>query len=278
MKHLIILIFSPFFVCSQDLNELKKISVVYTVGHYNFGDTGNYEKQEITNFSIDENSNFNRTLIHIKKRYVYNPITKLNDLTNNDTLKSSEVSLVKNSQISTLIESLNVSKDNFNTNKIASHISNIKTKEILEVATNYKMDFYFIDDESNKIDEVGRQYIRKIKSYDFLDSFIIKNKPSLEYEKVVIDNWNNLQLIFYSSTDTTRFVFQLYDLLGQPFRKTVNNKFNDSNRFINVEVNLNLFEILSKNSSTRKAISIDSLKKEYIIWYIKNRKWKNNGS
>ncbi len=278
MKHLIILIFFPIFVCSQDLNELKKISVVYTVGHYNFGDTGNYEKQEITNFSIDKNSNFKRTFFKIKKRYVYNPLTNLNDLTNNDTLKNSEVSLVKNSQISALIESLNVSKHNFNTNKIASHISNLKTKEILEVATNYKMDFYFIDDESNKIDEVGRQYIRKIKSYDFLDSFIIKNKPSLEYEKVVIDTWNNLQLIFYSSTDTTRFVFQLYDLLGQPFRKTVNNRFNDSSRFINVEVNLNLFKILSKNSSTRKAISIDSLKKDYIIWYIKNRKWKNNGS
>ena len=98
-------------------------------------------------------------------------------------------------------------------------------------------------------------------------------KPSLEYEMVVMDAWNNLTISFCEQTDTTKYRFQFYELLGQPFSKTINNDYSHRVRFVNSDVNGLLTKILPRNSLTAKAIGFDRLKEEYIAWFIGNKIW-----
>jgi hypothetical protein len=115
--------------------------------------------------------------------------------------------------------------------------------------------------------------IKKIKRLYLIDTFLLLRKPSLEYEMVVMDAWNSLTISFCEQTDTIKYSFQFYELLGQPFSKTVNNDYSHRVRFVNSDVNGLLTKILPRNSLTAKAIGFDRLKEEYIAWFIGNKIW-----
>ena len=172
-----------------------------------------------------------------------------------------------------MLDNLNNSKDNFDKENILPFLSTISTQEVLAVAKKYGKDYWFIDDENGKVDEFGRERIKKIKNFYLLDTFLLKQKPSLEYEMFVTDAWNNLTISFYEQKDTTKYSFQFYTLLGQPFSKTINNEYSNRKRFINSEVNNLLTKILPSNSFTKKAIGYSALKEKYILWFIDNNMW-----
>jgi hypothetical protein len=273
MRHFILLILLPFSAQAQDLTKVKRVSFKHTVGHYNFGDTGHYEKEEITEFVPISKNKFSRSAFIITKRYIANPETKENNLSISDTTTSKSDKYFAIAVFQSLVENLNRTKDNFKKENILPFLSTINKTEILSVAKNHDKDFWFIDDKNGKVDEVGKERIKKIKQFHFIDSFLIKQRPSLENEMVVIDAWNNLTISFCEQSDTTKYRFQFYELLGQPFSKTINNDFSHKKRFINSEVNNLLTKILPRNSFTEKAIRFDSLKDKYILWYIDNKMW-----
>jgi hypothetical protein len=257
----------------QDLTQIKKVSLHYTIGHYNFGDTGRYEKEEIIEFAPVSKNRFLRRSYKITKRYITNPQTKENNLSVNDTILDKSDKFYSFETFQTLLDNLNNSKDNFGKENILPLLSSISTKEVLGVAKKYGKDYWFIDDENGKVDEFGKERIKKIKHFYLLDSFLLNEKPSLKYEMVVTDAWNNLTISFCEQNDTTNYRFQFYTLLGQPFSKTINNDYSHRTRFINSQVNNLLTKILPSNSFAEKAIGFEGLKKKYILWCIDNKMW-----
>ncbi|MBK8788164.1 MAG: hypothetical protein IPN43_17160 [Chitinophagaceae bacterium] len=273
MRHFLLLILFPFASQGQDLTKVKKISFRYTIGHYSFGDTGRYEREEITEFVPVSSNSFSRSTFTITKRYVQNSETKENNLSVKDTILSKSDKSFSLSTFHDLLDNLNKTKDNFEKANLLPFLSPISKKEILSVAKKHHNEFWLIDGENGRVDKVGRERIKKIKRLYLLDTFLLMRKPSLEYEMVVMDAWNNLTISFCEQTDTTKYSFQFYELLGQPFSKTINNDYSHRVRFVNSDVNGLLTKILPRNSLTAKAIGFERLKEEYIAWFIGNKIW-----
>ena len=273
MRHFVLLILFPFAAHGQDLNKIKKISLQYTVGHYNFGITGRYEKEEIIEFIPVPKTRLSRNSFTITKRYVHNPETKENNLSVNDTSSITSGNSFSFITFQSLLNSLNKTKDNFNKETILPFVSSISKTEILSVAKKLGESFWFIDEETKRVDKFGREKMRKIKQFHFLDSFLLRRKPYLIYETIVSDAWNYFTISFCELNDTTTYGFQLFSLLGQPFNKTINNDYSHRKRFINTEVNNLLTNILPKKSFAKKVIGFERLNEEYILWFIDNKMW-----
>lgn len=273
MRHFVLLILFPFAAHGQDLNKIKKISLQYTVGHYNFGITGRYEKEEIIEFIPVSKTRLSRNSFTITKRYVHNLETKENNLSVNDTSSITSGNSFSFITFQSLLNSLNKTKDNFNKETILPFVSSISKTEILSVAKKLGESFWFIDEETKRVDKFGREKMRKIKQFHFLDSFLLRRKPYLIYETIVSDAWNYFTISFCELNDTTAYGFQLFSLLGQPFNKTINNDYSHRKRFINTEVNNLLTNILPKKSFAKKVIGFERLNEEYILWFIDNKMW-----
>ncbi|MBK6381764.1 MAG: hypothetical protein IPF72_19725 [Chitinophagaceae bacterium] len=166
-----------------------------------------------------------------------NSETKENNLSVKDTILSKSDKSFSLSTFHDLLDNLNKTKDNFEKANLLPFLSPISKKEILSVAKKHHNEFWLIDGENGRVDKVGRERIKKIKRLYLLDTFLLMRKPSLEYEMVVLDAWNNLTISFCEQTDTTKYSFQFYELLGQPFSKTINNDYSHRVRFVNSDVN-----------------------------------------
>ena len=273
MRHFILLILFPFSTKAQDLTKVEKISFRYTIGHYNFGDTGRYEREELIEFIPESKTRFSRSSFAITKRYIPNTETKENNLSVRDTISYKSDKSFSQSTFQNLLDNLNKTKDNFKKENLVPFLSTITKKEILSIAKKHDNDFWFTDDENGRLDKYGRERIKKIKQLYLIDSFLLLRKPSLEYEMVVMDAWNNLTISFFEQTDTVKYRFQFYELFGQPFSKTINNDYSHRTRFVNSDVNGLLTKVLPRNSLTAKAIGFERLKEEYIVWFIENKMW-----
>ena len=273
MRHFILLILFPFSTQAQDLTKVEKISFRYTIGHYNFGDTGRYEREELIEFIPESKTRFSRSSFAITKRYIPNTETKENNLSVRDTISYKSDKSFSQSTFQNLLDNLNKTKDNFKKENLVPFLSTITKKEILSIAKKHDNDFWFTDDENGRLDKYGRERIKKIKQLYLIDSFLLLRKPSLEYEMVVMDAWNNLTISFFEQTDTVKYRFQFYELFGQPFSKTINNDYSHRTRFVNSDVNGLLTKVLPRNSLTAKAIGFERLKEEYIVWFIENKMW-----
>lgn len=273
MRHFILLILFPFSTQAQDLTKVEKISFRYTIGHYNFGDTGRYEREELIEFIPESKTRFSRSSFAITKRYIPNTETKENNLSVRDTISYKSDKSFSQSTFQNLLDNLNKTKDNFKKENLVPFLSTITKKEILSITKKHDNDFWFTDDENGRLDKYGRERIKKIKQLYLIDSFLLLRKPSLEYEMVVMDAWNNLTISFFEQTDTVKYRFQFYELFGQPFSKTINNDYSHRTRFVNSDVNGLLTKVLPRNSLTAKAIGFERLKEEYIVWFIENKMW-----
>ena len=273
MRQFVLLILFPFASHGQDLTRVKKISFRYTVGHYNFGDTGRYEREEIAEFIPVSKNGLSRSTYTITKRYIPNPETKANNLSVKDTISNKSDKSFSFSVFQVLLSNLNETKDNFKKENLFQFLSTINKKQILSVAKKNDKSYCFIDDENGRVDKFGQERIKKIKHLYLIDSFLLLRKPSLEFETVVVDAWNSLTITLFEQIDTIKYSFQFYELLGQPFSKTINSDYTNRVRFINSDVNGLLTKILPHNSLTAKAIGFDRLKEEYILWFIANKLW-----
>jgi hypothetical protein len=272
-KFLLVVLLFPIVLHAQDLNKINKIIFNYNIGGYNFGDTGYYAKEETVEFTRTKGKTFSRHTVDVIKRYVYNPATEQNNLSINDTVLNKRNSKFSLTDFQILIDQLNVTKDNFDVHNIKTRLPALDKKEILSIAKRYNKDFWFIDDETKKTDEFGREKIEKIKSYNFLDSFLKAEKPDPRFEWAIIDAWNSFTIRFVEQRDTIKYTFQLYSLLGQPFSRIVNRDFSKRTLSINSEVNGELIKFLLRNSIARKAIGYNQLQEKYILWFINNQMW-----
>lgn len=243
----------------------------YNVGHYNFGDTGYYAKEEVIQFFPISKGIYARAYYLVTKRYVANQATGQNNLSINDTLKYSSSKNLSFDIFQELIDNLNSSKGNFEKEFLFPFLTNIKRKDIVSVAQKYKLDNWLLDEETGKIDKIYNPDFRNIKDYNLLDTFLLQKKPTLENETVIIDVWNNLTISFIGSSDTTNFTFRFYNFMGQPFTKTVNRNYSSSERLVNANANILLSRILPDKSLAKKATWADKIKEEYIIWYLKTK-------
>ena len=150
-------------------------------------------------------------------------------------------------------------------------MTKIKRQDILSVAQKYKLDKWLLDEETGKIDKIYNPDFRKIKDYNLFDTFLLQKKPTLENEMVIIDAWNNLTISFIEDSDTTNFSFRFYNFMGQPFSKTINSNYSNSERFVNANANILLSIILPDKSFVKKVTSVDKIKEDYIFWYLKNK-------
>jgi len=273
MRHFILLILIPLSIQAQDLTKVEKISFQYRIGHYNFGDTGRYEREELIEFIPVSKSRFLRSSFAITKRYTPNPETKENNFSVKDTITNKSDKSFSISTFQNLLDNLNITKDNFNKENLSPFLSTITQKEILSIAKKNDNDFWFIDGENGRVDKSGRERIKKIKRLYLIDSFLLMRKPRLELVSVVMDAWNYLTVSFFEQTDTVKYQFQFFEVLGQPFSKIINDDYSQRTRLVNSDVNGLLIKVLPGNSLTAKAIGFDKLKEEYIVWFIENKLW-----
>ncbi|MGS0747802.1 hypothetical protein [Halpernia sp. GG3] len=246
------LIFLPMFLFSQNLK------INYKIGGYGFGEKGEYEREEIINiYPIKEN--FRLNYLQLKKSSVFNDVTGKNDRSETDTIEIKNQNLNKN-HVGELFSELNQNKNNFNYKFISQNLDKKISKSLIIKTAKKCNIFYFIgDDDSDRIDEFGRKKIREIKKLKQFEKFIDSIKPNLEEFFVHTDTWNSARII----TQTKNYKLDFLNVLGQPITER-------NERFINLNVNLALLNILPKNSLLRKKLSFESLYEDYIFWYLKN--------
>ncbi len=257
----------------QNLTKTKKIIFKYSKGFSSLNSAGEYDKEEILEFIPISNDIFKRKILSIRRKYVYNPKTQKNDILVVDSTSKIDKKNISFDSFQNLIIQLNSNKDNFDLKNLIPNLSQISKREVISMAKQIDKLYFFVDDDNGKIDEFGKERIKKIRNYVKLDSFILGFKPTIESSLVVVDAWNTLRITFIEQTDTIEYRFQFYSLLGQPITKIINNDYTKEENFINIDI-LNLIKnFLSRKSIIKEAISFERFKEAYISWYINEKIW-----
>ena len=112
-----ILVIFPICIFFQNIN------IDYKIGRYGFGEKGEYEIQEI--FKIySENKTNKLSYIQLKKYWIYNELTKRNDLSKIDTI-TFNTHKVSGKKITKLLQEIN------KTGMISIMILSVKTSKKL---------------------------------------------------------------------------------------------------------------------------------------------------
>ena len=277
MRHLLLLLWAfPFVVQGQDLDLTTKVIFNYNIGHYNFGETGQYAKEEIIEFTITPKQPFALSSYKfITKAYIQDLTTKENNFSKNDTITNSVKShRALKDEIYRLTKELNTMNEDYTLANILPSLTPLTKKEVLSTARKLGTDYWFIDEGTNKVDDVGKEIIKKIQRFEHLDTFLSNHKPSLETDLVVTDAWNSLKISFVQPRDTVEYHLRFYSLFGQPVYRIANKDTSTETKVINLNINKVLVSILPKNSLAYKSVDLNSLKESYINWFMANKKWK----
>ncbi|MBB4801864.1 hypothetical protein HNP37_001925 [Flavobacterium nitrogenifigens] len=239
----------------------KEFTVNYTIGHYNFGQKGEYERKEIFKFQENDSYFVLTASYYITNKYDYNPETTKNDLKISDTIIKLSNKKIEKIGTENLFEELNQNKNNFNTDFIDSNFSKkISKREILEVAKKRGQLYWFIDDETGKLDDLGKEKIKEIQSFKNYNEYVKETNPDVNHIAIVYDAWNFVNIEYSGST----YKLDFHSVLGQPIR------IDNSKQLINLNVNLIFSKILPKKSLLLKQISLESIKTSYLHWFIDN--------
>ncbi|HVV54023.1 MAG TPA: hypothetical protein VHC47_01790, partial [Mucilaginibacter sp.] len=171
-------------------------------------------------------------------------------------------------RIEKLLAALNASKDNFNVEFVTPFLSRPTKAEILEIARKVNRYEMFTDSDSEREDR--NRWFKEMCGFKNLNSFLAKYKPDPNDISVTVDAWDFMRLSCVSGKDTIRFDSQLFKPAGQPIRKFKMRSYDTDKGVVNLEVNTIITDLLPKKSLLRKNISLESLKEEYLEWYIKN--------
>jgi hypothetical protein len=249
---------------SQEINSTgNKILITYEKGHSDWGNPGTYsviEKIELAK-SKDDSTIFRTSGIVIRK-YVE---TK-GMIYKSDTLyiPTTENVPVKSSTVNYFLSSLNQSKNNFTLSFILPYLNIPSRREIFTIAEKYNLEKRLSVDYISK--KSRRLILKRIKKFYDLDSFLSLMKNTSNTSFVMHDAWNYCSIAILTQTDSLHYSSQFSQPLGQPYVRKNRNS-NDSN-IVNLEINLALMEILPASSGLRQQLDFNSLKKEYIKWYL----------
>ena len=272
MRLIFLLLLCSHYSIGQSQNEYI---IKYCIGHYNFGNTGEFERMEIFKFKVNEKNFVLTEFQSISNKYVYNSESLKNDKKVADTVTKFLNKKIEKREIENLINQLNINENNFNVDFFSSNLSKkISQKDILKIAEKREQKYWFVDDENGKVDEFGKEKMKDIRNFRYFGEYIQSVTPKIDEFKIVSDAWNFAELGFSNLNSVYRLDF--HSVLGQPIMK--NNNSDNWKQIINLNVNLILLKILPKESLLIKEIEFENLIESYINWYIENRKWESNGS
>ncbi len=172
---LLFIILFPLAVKGQDLTKVSQINLRYNVGHYNFGDTGYYAREEIIQFIPVSKEKFVRTYYLVTKRYVANPATGQNNLSINDTLKDNSNRTFSFDIFQEILNNLNSTKDNFGKENLFKKILYLRNEKKLKTIITCNYDPSYSNDFEKGLDEFGirydgRIYDRLFSDFNFIES------------------------------------------------------------------------------------------------------------
>jgi hypothetical protein len=261
---LFIIMLSCEIAFGQFHDSISKITFHYDKGHYTFGSSGRYSISEILEYSKLNNLTF-QVSNHIRLKRYYDSAT--NSITVDTIRLSFSKMSILDSRAEKLFRELNISKDNFTADYVKPFLKAPTKKEVLQTANKYGLKWMLESEYSDREDR--RKLYKNIKQFLLLDTFLLMKKPNAEYDLVITDAWNGLSITCLSGTDTIEYRSQYFELFGQPVKKYVNKKYRESKKFINLEINNAIKELVPANSLIRKAVDLNQLKEEYITWFIK---------
>ncbi|WP_281232862.1 hypothetical protein [Flavobacterium gelatinilyticum] len=239
----------------------KELVLKYSIGKHNFGEIGQYETKEILKFQENDSFFILTEFQTITNSYVYNSETEKNDLKISDTIIKSVNKRIEKKEIENLVKQLNQNENNFNSDFIDAKLSKkITKKDILKTAKKRGQIFLFVDDETGKLDNFGKEKIKEIQNYKNFEEYLKEINPSINNLVVYFDIWNFVEITYLSSN----YKMDFHSVLGQPIR------INNSNQIVNLKVNLILSKILPKKSLLTKETALENIKTSYIHWFIKN--------
>lgn len=236
------------------------IVIRYDKGYYSFGSPGKYSMTEIIKLAKAGNTDFHlQSHLQLKKSF-----DSINDKIIIDTIPVNvQKKVISKNEINRLLHELNNSHDNFNEAFVKPYLKPPSRKEVLNVTKKY--DLHWRWEEADREDR--KTALQELKEFKYLDSFLLKRKPSMEFDMVMIDVWNGYSLTVFQGDNLVEYRGQFYELFGQPVKRFDNKDYGNSKRVINLEINNAIKKILPANSILKKVIDLDNVNEEYIKWY-----------
>ena len=272
MTKFLLLIFILFrqFAFGQSIDSVNKIVIQYVKSHNSWGNPGIYGRWEVIEFSKTSNDNFKIS------RHVSATLSAGDDgkTFHNDTIELSTKTskIITKEKIKYWLTQLNTNEDNFTLSYIKPQLKMLSKNEIFKVAKKYNELWILDDTDFDREDKAySKKAINEMKRYYGLDSFLIYKRPTIEDDKVVTDNYNGLIISTINNTDTTEYRCQFYEPLGQPIIRYNNRNYTKSSKVFNLIANVSAQTLLPKSSMISKALDLNNIKEDYIIWYLKMR-------
>jgi hypothetical protein len=259
-KLLIAVLFMPLFTIGQSSDSISSVDIRYSKGQFDFQLYGMKSTEEVITFKEDGDS------FVVSKFCVVQKLIDKQKIVHTDTVfYRIPDKKVSRGYIKKLAINLNEDKNNANENSVEKFIGVITDQQILDVVNQFKLNWLFDSEYSNKSDR--KILIKNIKSHKFFREFFERIKPDYNIDTALI--WANevigFTIVTYSLRDTIQYLGQLSNLVVQPFCKVLDSSSKAVKCFINLDVNVILSNLLPVNSIFKKHLDTE-LRKYYIKW------------
>jgi hypothetical protein len=252
------------FLYGQVPDSITKIILNYSKGHNSWDEPGVYATTEQLEYTKISSEYFEQNK-YINIKY---SVDTLNKIYLKDTINfhSNSNSLVETNRMNNIINQLFTPKDNYTFTFIRPRLKSVNKNYIYKIVKNYDELWQLKGKDAYRADT--KLFIKEIKNFNNLDSFLYVTKPDTQNYLVVIDVWNVLKIELITARDTTIFQAQFHHApLGQPICR-YHSRQSDDKLFVNLEVNTSIQEILPKKSLLFDILDMNSIKEDYIMWYL----------
>jgi len=264
----VFLIFTLSEAFGQNVDSVSKIILIYGKSHNSWGDPGIYGKSERIEIQL-----INKRSFKITKHILFTSSAGNDGNTfrsDSTIIGTAFYPLVSKAKIKDLLFELNNNEDNFNAEFIIRYLKKPQ-KRIIDSISNSQGDSLFFDEDFLSERRSG---LKKIRSFNKLDSFLYNKKPDPKMHLVVTDGANHLTILIIGK-ETTKYSSELYNLFGQPFfKETQTNSMSNEIGVVNLGINTAIFAILPKSSFLKENIDLNRVTKDYLKWYLEKDLWR----
>jgi len=273
---IISLILSGHFLFSQNLENIGKIKLDYSIGGSSWGKNGIYSKSEVIELIKTENGDFEI----IKYLKICNKAHNKIFTKDTTSLKTSKYKTIPKNEVENLFIELNTNRDNFTEEFLIKNFTKPSKKDILKIAKQNDEKEVFVNNYETK-EDIENNYL-EIQNFKYLSEFLNIYKSNIERFLITVDAWNVLKIVTYKNDEVKMYDFRFIENCGQPISvnniEILNEKQNKFNfikntefKIINMNVNLLLHKIVPEKSMTSKIIDLNNIRNEYVIWHLKNK-------
>jgi hypothetical protein len=248
---------------AQTADSICQIIFRHDIGSSSFREPGKYATTEVIEYSRIDNNFFKISkYLHVEKSWDTAQSKIIIDSTFHRTKDK-----INNEQVRQLVHALNSCEDNFDFSFIRPHLKAITRRETKRIARDCDEYDKFKNDYSDH--EERRELIKKLKHFDKLDSFMSRRVPDLAFGRLCYtDAWNYLDISILHENGTTEYSMQFFELFGQPVNRLLTN--HDPEQNLNLRSNLLIRAVIPKKSITSLAVDFNTIKRQYIAWYLRN--------